>query len=388
MLKRIIAFTIVIFMLIPSIVDAAISLPLYYGSKGQQVEELQSNLKSLGYYSSTVDGIYGYETYLAVKKFQEDNLLTPTGNLDLVTLNQLNKVLNNEPKILYYGIRHEKVAELQTYLYALGYLSVQPTGYFGSLTQNAVLNFQKDYGLSLTGQADKAVFDKIFEVIDNKYKPYTTYETYIVQSGDTLWSISQKFKVTILDLTSANGITTSTVLYVGQALKIPKIIVPVKPYYPKYGEYLDWFTQAQYIFPVGTEATVIDYFTGKSFKVKRTTGSGHADVETLTAQDTAIMKEIFGGTWTWDVRPIILVVNGRRIAASMSGMPHAGLDAYPSNINVYNRSGGYGYGPNYDYIKGNNMDGHFDIHFVNSLRHKDWQVDERHQAMIKISANR
>ncbi|WDU83477.1 hypothetical protein [Caloramator sp. Dgby_cultured_2] len=133
---------------------------------------------------------------------------------------------------------------------------------------------------------------------------------------------------------------------------------------------------------------VIDYFTGKSFRIKRTIGSGHADVETLTAQDTAIMKEIFGGNWTWDVRPIILVVNGRRIAASMAGMPHAGLDAYPSGVNVYNRSGNYGYGPNYDYIKGNNMDGHFDIHFVNSLRHKDWQVDERHQAMIKISANR
>lgn len=388
MVKRIASLIIAFLLIIPSVVNAAITLPLYYGNRGEQVAELQTNLKTLGYYTSNIDGIYGYATYLAVQKFQADNSLNPTGALDLVTLNQLNKALANEPKILSYGMRHERVSELQTYLYALGYLSVQPTGYFGSLTQSAVMNFQRDYGFNLTGTADKNVFNKIFEVIDNKYKPYTDYQIYYVQKGDTLWSISQKFGVTVNDICSANNITTSTVLFIGQALRIPKIIVPVKPYYPKYGEYLDWFTQVQYIFPVGAEATVIDYFTGKSFRIKRTIGSGHADVETLTAQDTAIMKEIFGGSWTWDVRPIILVVNGRRIAASMSGMPHAGLDSYPAGVNVYNRSGDYGYGPNYDYIKGNNMDGHFDIHFVNSLRHKDWQVDGRHQAMIKISANR
>ncbi|KRQ87181.1 putative endopeptidase p60 precursor [Caloramator mitchellensis] len=388
MVKRITALLVAFFVTFATIASAAITMPLVYGNKNFQVAELQTSLKTLGFYTGTIDGIFGYGTYTAVKKFQSSNNLEPTGNLDLTTLNVLNKILAGEPKILSIGMRHDRVSELQTYLYALGYLPVSPTGYFGTLTFDAVSRFQKDNGMTVTGRADNTVFNKIFEVVDSKYVPYKVYNTYYVQSGDTLWSISQKTGVTTQDIMSANNFTSTTVLYIGQAIKIPKIIVPVKPSYGKYGEYLDWFSAAQYVFPIGSEATVVDYFTGKSFKIKRTLGSGHADVETLTAQDTAIMKEIFGGSWTWDVRPILVIVNGRKLAASMSGMPHAGLDAYAGGVNVYNRSGGYGYGPNYDYIKGNNMDGHFDIHFVNSLRHKDWQIDARHQAMIEISANR
>lgn len=50
------------------------------------------------------------------------------------------------------------------------------------------------------------------------------------------------------------------------------------------------------------------------------------------------------------------------------------------------RSGDYGPGINYDKIKGNGADGHFDIHFLNSVRHKDGQVDVEHQAMVRIAA--
>ncbi|MCX7903925.1 MAG: peptidoglycan-binding protein, partial [Caloramator sp.] len=210
MLKRIASLLLAFLLIIPSVVNAAITLPLYYGYRGEQVAELQTNLKTLGYFSSNIDGVYGYSTYLAVQKFQADNSLSPTGNLDLVTLNQLNKALANEPKILSFGMRHERVSELQTYLYALGYLSVQPTGYYGSLTQTAVMNFQRDYGLNITGTADRTFFNKLFEVIDNRYKSYTDYQIYYVQSGDTLWSISQKFGITVNDLCSANNITTST----------------------------------------------------------------------------------------------------------------------------------------------------------------------------------
>ncbi|WDU83478.1 peptidoglycan-binding domain-containing protein [Caloramator sp. Dgby_cultured_2] len=183
MVKRIASLLIAFLLIIPSVVNAAITLPLYYGNRGEQVAELQTNLKTLGYYTSNIDGIYGYTTYLAVQKFQADNSLNPTGTLDLVTLNQLNKALANEPKILSFGMRHESVSELQTYLYALGYLSVQPTGYFGSLTQSAVMNFQRDYGLNVTGRADKTLFNKLFEVIDNKYRSYTDYQIYYVQKG-------------------------------------------------------------------------------------------------------------------------------------------------------------------------------------------------------------
>lgn len=41
---------------------------------------------------------------------------------------------------------------------------------------------------------------------------------------------------------------------------------------------------------------------------------------------------------------------------------------------------------NLDYIKGNGMDGHIDIHFAGSKRHKDGQIDPDHQKCIKIAA--
>lgn len=51
----------------------------YYGSRGQTVIQIQTRLKSWGYYDGPVDGIYGYLTYSAVKEFQRKNGLYPDG---------------------------------------------------------------------------------------------------------------------------------------------------------------------------------------------------------------------------------------------------------------------------------------------------------------------
>ncbi|MBC2580464.1 peptidoglycan-binding protein [Clostridium sp. DJ247] len=367
---------------------AQITQPLYYNSIGSQVSELQTDLKTLGYYNGNIDGKYGYLTYTSVKNFQTNKGLTADGGLNLTTLNSLIKALSKEPTLLYYGITHDRVSELQTYLKALNYLYVNPTGFYGTLTQEAVSKFQKDNNLTVTGTADSNLFSKIAQVIDAKYIPTTSYINYVVVSGDNPWTIARKFGITQESLLKANNLTDSSMINIEQILKIPKISVPVKPTYGKYGEDLAWFTEAQYVFPIGATATLTDFFSGAKFNIKRTIGAGHADCETLTTEDTATMKQIFGGTWTWNARPMILETNGRKIAVSVAGMPHAGLDAYAADAIVSNRTGNYGTGPNMDYIKGNGMDGHFDVHFLGSLRHKDWQVDPIHQAMINIAANR
>jgi hypothetical protein len=129
-------------------------------------------------------------------------------------------------------------------------------------------------------------------------------------------------------------------------------------------------------------AVIIDYETGKSFNVVRTGGTNHADVETASAKDTQILKEIYGGSFSWERRAVIVVVNGKKLAASMSGMPHAGRDDKPNRAKVSNRSGGYGYGDNLDGIKGNNMDGVIDVHFLGSRTHDSNRVDSKHQAEI------
>lgn len=213
---------------------------------------------------------------------------------------------------------------------------------------------------------------------------YVNYTYYKVQSGDTIWSIAVKFGIPDYELISANNLNQNSYIYAGQTLKVPVHTVAVHS--NEYGvEMLDWFTQGNYVFPIGSVGKFIDIQTGKYFFAKRTMGASHADVETLSFKDTQIMKEIFGGSFSWERRPFILEVNGRRIAVSVSGMPHAGIDGVPYNQNVANRSGGYGYGPNLDTIV-NGMDGHFDVYTLNSLRHKDGQIDPQHQLAVSIAA--
>lgn len=52
---------------------------LYWGSKGETVKQVQEKLKRWGYYSGSIDGIYGSVTQAAVKKFQKNNGLSVDG---------------------------------------------------------------------------------------------------------------------------------------------------------------------------------------------------------------------------------------------------------------------------------------------------------------------
>lgn len=57
-----------------------------YGSRGTEVRQIQEKLKRWGYYSGSVDGIYGSQTLAAVKKFQQKNGLTVDGIAGTKTL--------------------------------------------------------------------------------------------------------------------------------------------------------------------------------------------------------------------------------------------------------------------------------------------------------------
>ena len=50
-----------------------------YGSRGNEVTQIQEKLKRWGYYTGNVDGIYGTKTLEAVKSFQRKNGLTVDG---------------------------------------------------------------------------------------------------------------------------------------------------------------------------------------------------------------------------------------------------------------------------------------------------------------------
>ena len=59
------------------------------GSSGDKVTQLQQKLKNWGYYSGSVDGMYGWQTESAVKSFQKKNNLTPDGVAGEKTLNAM-----------------------------------------------------------------------------------------------------------------------------------------------------------------------------------------------------------------------------------------------------------------------------------------------------------
>ncbi|PKM47307.1 MAG: hypothetical protein CVV03_04075 [Firmicutes bacterium HGW-Firmicutes-8] len=124
-----------------------------------------------------------------------------------------------------------------------------------------------------------------------------------------------------------------------------------------YGEFLTW-DDVDKIFRKLDKARVVDFEFGDSFVVQRRAGSNHADVQPVTAADTTMLKKIYGGRWSWKRRAIVVEVNGRRLAASMNGMPH-GAGA----------------------IEGNDFNGHFCVHFRDSKTHSKGE-DLAHQLMV------
>jgi hypothetical protein len=118
------------------------------------------------------------------------------------------------------------------------------------------------------------------------------------------------------------------------------------------------------ILPKYSKFTVVDLETGMKFRVQRRAGSNHADVQPLTSKDTAIMKKIYNGKWSWKRRAIIVISEDGKIAASMHGMPHGG-----------------------GALK-NNFPGHFCIHFYGSTTHRTNFMDLSHKLMILKSAGK
>ena len=144
---------------------------------------------------------------------------------------------------------------------------------------------------------------------------------------------------------------------------------------------VDW-KRANKIILKGESFKVIEPTTGTVIDMKRTGGSNHMDVETLTFTDTEKMKYLWDG-FSWERKGFILVTRTRdTYIVSMHGMPHAGLDEQIGGKTISARSCGFGTGVNYDYVKDNGMDGHVCIHFKNSRTHCKNAVDYKHQNEI------
>lgn len=68
------------------------------------------------------------------------------------------------PPDLHEGVSGAEVKELQVKLQKLGYFNVAATGYYGSITKDAVINFQRDFGVSATGFTGPQTREKMKQV--------------------------------------------------------------------------------------------------------------------------------------------------------------------------------------------------------------------------------
>lgn len=73
-------------LLIISIAQSVAAETYKKGSSGQVVSQIQTKLKDWGYYSGTVDGVFGSGTETAVKLFQKKNGLSADGKVGPATL--------------------------------------------------------------------------------------------------------------------------------------------------------------------------------------------------------------------------------------------------------------------------------------------------------------
>lgn len=151
------------------------------GAIGDSVRTLQKNLRTLGYYSGSVDGDYGAGTTAAVMAFQTARGLTADGVAGKATLNAIQAALSggssssgsastskDSPEV--YGLsassngysslsasssssKRNEVTALQSALSATGYYSGTVDGSYGGGTTSAVEKYQRAKGLRVTGVA-------------------------------------------------------------------------------------------------------------------------------------------------------------------------------------------------------------------------------------------
>lgn len=131
-----------------------------------------------------------------------------------------------------------------------------------------------------------------------------------------------------------------------------------------YGQLASW-EEARKTVAMKAVCRIVDLETGLAFQAQRRAGSSHADMQPLTKADTAVMKEIYKGAWSWKRRAVLVEKDGRSFAASMHGMPHGG-----------------------DGIPGNGFSGHFCVHFLGSTTHRSKSADPDHQWMVYKAAGR
>lgn len=203
---------------------------LKFGDRGELVELLQDELKSLGLYSYNVNGIFDTNTENAVKDFQATSNILTNGivNYDLwQMIYNAATLLGYKPSYnpsqnyptLEYNDTSEYVVILQQILADLGYKRGEIDGWFGPTTLESVKDFQRANGLSVDGIVGKDTWNALLASQENNPGSGKMIN-YTVKKGDTLYNLAKLHCTTVGAIKRASGIT-GDLLSVGQQLYIP-----------------------------------------------------------------------------------------------------------------------------------------------------------------------
>src|SRR5699024_4749163 len=148
-------------------INTILKTSLQRGKSHKDTKKLKADLKAIGY---PVPGngttFYGVDTETVVKKFQKEQKLIVNGIADEVTLKKISSLQN--PSVLENGVRHNNVKTLKVNLKKLGFsVPGNGTNFYGSQTEKKVKDFQKYYGLPVTGKVDTKTNDKIKKNINS-----------------------------------------------------------------------------------------------------------------------------------------------------------------------------------------------------------------------------
>lgn len=374
---------------------------LKYGSRGDRVSILQKALNTLGFNAGSVDGSFGLGTQKAVTSFQKSAGLTQDGLAGKDTLTALERAVSGGSTItpapdtatptpsptpdsngwvipsrtLRKGYTGDDVKSVQSRLQELGYYTGSLDGKYGSGTMAAVKAFQANNGLTQDGLAGSSTFAKLFSTSavgagssGSTPAPDTTdYPT--LRSGDTGAAVTQmqqalvNLKYTLSVTGSYDAATKEAVVAFQQRnqLSVDGVAGPntlKKLYsgncvtgdteisYPDTSidgpngsqvQLLHWFNDVKPTLKNGQCMEAYDPETGISWTLRVMSRGNHADVEPLTAADTAAMNQAFGNKESWGPKVVyVLLPDGRWSIASTHNVAHGGQTISDNNFDGQN----------------------------------------------------
>ena len=155
------------------------------GSKGDGVKEVQQLLQAMGYYTGLIDGVYNSTVSYAVRRFQERNGILPVdgkvGPKTLTALRDPNAVAADTYKqgvtlngSLTIGSTGSDVKTVQQCLLDMGFYKGPIDSYFDQDTANAVMAFQRKYGLTPDGVVGNDTYNALYTAHAEYMATYTT----------------------------------------------------------------------------------------------------------------------------------------------------------------------------------------------------------------------